>query len=267
MEADHPRNRTELDHFLAVLTQPGDDGQPFIVVGGHAVNYWAKLYLPREPRLHSHLPFTSKDLDVIGSEASARRVAQALGWQYSPPIVGGGPVQGVISSPATDHPLTVEFLWEIKGVPHQTIHDFVRENTFQPEGSDQPVRVRVLDPVLLMHGKIRNAVDIEQGRPEKPRQDVKHVAMLSLCVPHFLDDVRVQVSDEMKRKESLGNYIQALNALKHNYSGRHFEAQQPGLIHWQELIPVSIRQMVFDSQVQSLLRQLGGEGQSRGMGI
>ena len=95
MEADHSRNRTELEDFLAVLTQRGDDGQPFIVVDGHAVNYWAKLYLPREPRLHSHLPFTSKDLDVIGSEASARRVAQALGWRYSPPVVGGGPVQGI----------------------------------------------------------------------------------------------------------------------------------------------------------------------------
>ena len=91
MGADHSRNRTELDDFLSVLTQPDDDGQPFIVVGGHAVNYWAKLYLPCEPRLHSYLPFTSKDLDVIGSEASARRVAQTLGWRYLPPVVGGGP--------------------------------------------------------------------------------------------------------------------------------------------------------------------------------
>jgi len=224
MEADHSRNRTELDDYLAVLTQAGDDGQPFIVVGGHAVNYWAKLYLPREPRLRSYLPFTSKDLDLICSEASARRVAQALGWQYSPLVVGGGPVQGVISSPATDHPLTVEFLWEIKGVPHQTIREFVRENTFQPEGKDELVRVRVLDPVLLLHGKIRNAVDIEQGQRAKPRQDVKHVAMLGLCVPHFLEDVRVQVSDETKRKETLENYIRALTALKRNYSGRQFEA-------------------------------------------
>jgi hypothetical protein len=34
-----------------VDTQAGDDGKPFIVVGGHAVDYWAKLYLSREPRL------------------------------------------------------------------------------------------------------------------------------------------------------------------------------------------------------------------------
>lgn len=75
--------------------------------------------------------------------------------------------------------MTVEFLWEIKGVPHQTIHDFVRENTFQPEGSDQGVRVRVLDRLFLLHGKIRNAVDIEQALPEKLWQDVKYLALLA----------------------------------------------------------------------------------------
>ena len=263
MGADHSRNRTELDDFLAILTQPGDDGKPFIVVGGHAVNYWGKLYLPHEPRLRSHLPFTSKDLDVIGSEASARRVAQTLGWQYSPPVVGGGPLQGVVSSPATDRPLTVEFLLEIKGVPQQTIRDFVRENTFQPEGSNRLVLVRVLDPVLLLHGKIRNAVDIEQDLPERPRQDVKHVAMLSLCVPHFLEDVRAQVPDEATRKETLANYIRALTALKNNYSGRQFEARHPGVIHWQQLIPESIRQLPFGRETQASLRQLDGRSQSR----
>lgn len=90
MATDDSANRTELEDFLAILTQPDEEGQPFIVAGGHAVNYWAKLYLPREPRLQAYLPFTSKDLDVIGSESSARRVTKALGWQYSPAVAGGG---------------------------------------------------------------------------------------------------------------------------------------------------------------------------------
>lgn len=112
--------------------------------------------MPREPRLQAYLPFTSKDLDVIGSEAGARQVAETLGWKYSPPIVGGGSVQGVLTSPASDHPLTVEFLWEIKGVSHDSIREFVRENVIEPEGGGQQVRVRILDPMFLLHGKIRN---------------------------------------------------------------------------------------------------------------
>ncbi len=236
-------------------------------MGGRAANYWAKLYFSREPRLHSHLPFTSKDLDLIGTESTARRVARTLGWQYSPPVVGGGPVQGIINSPESDHPLTVEFLWEIKGVPHETIREFVRENAFRPEGSDQVVRVRVLDPVLFLHGKVRNAVDIEQNQAEKQRQDVKHVAMLGLCVPHFLEDVRTQISEDPKRNETLSNYIRALAALKNSYSGRQFEAHHPGVIRWSDLIPETIRRMTFNWQVQNSLRQLSGQSQSRGISI
>ncbi len=267
MGTDASRNPTELEDFLAVLTQTDDEGQPFVVVGGQAVNYWAKLYLPREPRLRTHLPFTSKDLDLIGSERNARCVAQALGWRYSPPVVGGGPVRGVVSSPATTHPLWVEFLWEIKGVPHQSLGEFARWNVIEPEGSGRQVPIRVLDPVFLFHGKIRNAVDIEQSQPDRPRQDVKHVAMLALCVPHFLEDVCIRVADKGRRKDTLRNYIQALTALKHNYSGRLFEARHPGMIHWPELIPQTIRQMPFDWQIQSSLRQLDSGGQSRGMRI
>jgi len=81
-------------------------------------------------------------------------------------------------------------------------HDYDVAVRVDGDGQHDPAQLgRVLDPVLLLHGKIRNAVDIEQDLPERPRQDVKHVAMLSLCVPHFLEDVRAQVSDEATRKE------------------------------------------------------------------
>ncbi len=105
------------------------------------------------------------------------------------------------------------------------------------------------------------------GQPDRPRQDVKHVAMLALCVPHFLEDVCIRVADKGRRKDTLRNYIQALTALKHNYSGRLFEARHPGMIHWPELISQTIRQMPFDWQIQSSLRQLDSGGQSRGMRI
>jgi hypothetical protein len=267
MGTDPPNRSTELADFLAVLTQSGDDGCPFIVVGGQAANYWANLYLEREPRLRAQLPFTSKDLDVIGSRESAVRVARTLGWQFSPPVVGGGPVQGVVSSGVLPKPLTVEFLSEIKGVPPDVIRDFARENTIRSEDSDRLVPVRVLDPAMLLYGKVRNAVDIGQDAPEKPRQDVKHVAMLSLCVPHFLADVHGQVAGEAERKESLGKYVTLLVALKHSYSGRQFEARHPGVIQWRELVPEAIRRLPWETGVRASLRQLTGEQRSRGIRI
>jgi len=267
MGTDPPNRSTELADFLAVLAQPGDDGHPFIVVGGQAANYWANLYLEREPRLRAHLPFTSKDLDVIGSRESAVRVARTLGWQFSPPLVGGGLVQGVVSSGVPPKPLTVEFLSEIKGVPPDVIRDFARENTIRSEGNDRLVSVRVLDPAMLLYGKVRNAVDIGQDAPEKPRQDVKHVAMLGLCVPHFLEELRAQAVDGPTRREVCSNYVAMFASLKNTYSGRRFEAEHPGTLRWAELIPETIRQMPLDDDTRRSLRQLEAVSRSRGMRI
>jgi hypothetical protein len=267
MGADHSKSPTELRQYLALLQQRDGAGQPFIIVGGHAANFWAEFYSEREPRLKASQPFTSKDLDIIATEDDARRVAAAIGWHFSPPPIGGGPVLAVLSSGPEGAGLAVEFLSEIKGVSHQTIVDNVREGVVQIPTTSEAVTVRVLDPVLLLAGKIRNAVDIEQDRPEKPRQDVKHVAMLALCVPHFLEDVRAQAGERTRQREVCGKYVTMLASLKNTYSGRKFEAQHPGVIHWPELIPPTIRQMPFDWQIQTSLRQLGGEGQSRGMSV
>jgi hypothetical protein len=41
------------------LPQRDGVGQPFIIVGGQAANFWAELYSEREPKLKTSLPFTS----------------------------------------------------------------------------------------------------------------------------------------------------------------------------------------------------------------
>ena len=90
MGADHIRPQTGLEPFHAVLAQRDAKGQPFIIVGGQAANIWAAYYLPREPRLQAHFPFTSKDLDLIGTRTDAERVAEAIHWHATTPPVGGG---------------------------------------------------------------------------------------------------------------------------------------------------------------------------------
>ncbi|MBU6410271.1 MAG: hypothetical protein KGR98_07775, partial [Verrucomicrobia bacterium] len=96
---------------------------------------------------------------------------------------------------------------------------------------------------------------------------VKHVAMLALCVPHFLEDMRAQAVERGQQREVCGKYITMLASLKNTYSGRQFETRHSGLVRWPELIPETVRRLPFDWQIQNSLRQLGGEGQSRGMRI
>ena len=98
---------------------------------GQAANFLAEFYAEREPRLKPSLPFTSKDLDVIGTADDARRAAEAIGWHLSPPPVGGGSVRAVLSSQPGGTRLAVEFLSEIKGVSHQSIVENVREGVVQ----------------------------------------------------------------------------------------------------------------------------------------
>lgn len=267
MEADHSKSSTRLGQYLTLLRQRDSAGLPFIIVGGHAANFWAGFYSERESRLNELLPFTSKDLDIIGTKAEAARIAQSTGWHLSPPAVGGGPVEAVLSSEPEGRGLTAEFLSQIKGVSHETVVENAREGLVRVPGTSEAVTVRVLDLVLLLAGKIRNAVDIEQNQPEKPRQDVKHITMLTLCIPLFLEDMRTATAERTAQRNSCGNYITMLAALKNTYSARQFEAQHPGVIRWQELIPKAIRLMPFDWQIQRSLREIGGEGHSRAIGV
>ncbi len=96
---------------------------------------------------------------------------------------------------------------------------------------------------------------------------MKHVTMLALCVPHFLEDVRAQASGQIEERNICGKYITMLASLKNTYSGRQFEARNPGIIQWHDLIPDTVRQMSFHRPIQDSLRQLGGEGQSQGIRV
>lgn len=71
--------RFSLEQFSGVLQIRNTDGQPFILIGGQAVNYWATRYLEQEPSLKTWLPFTSKDIDFQGNLNDVHRTASLLG--------------------------------------------------------------------------------------------------------------------------------------------------------------------------------------------
>lgn len=55
-----------LQQFAEVLKIRDATGQPYLLIGGQAVNYWAERYLSVEPQLESLQPFTSEDIDFKG---------------------------------------------------------------------------------------------------------------------------------------------------------------------------------------------------------
>jgi len=62
-----------------VLQLPHQDH--LIIVGGQAVSIWADRYLQAEPELHQYLPFTSKDLDLLGDAVDLHHLSKATGFK------------------------------------------------------------------------------------------------------------------------------------------------------------------------------------------
>jgi len=64
--------------FSDVLKLRNAAGQPYLLIGGQAVNYWAERYLACEPELKPLQPFTSEDIDFKGGFEDVQRIARQL---------------------------------------------------------------------------------------------------------------------------------------------------------------------------------------------
>ena len=67
-----------LEAFSEALTLRNPDGQPYVLIGGQAVNFWAERYLKAESALGDYGPFTSGDIDFFGGKADVEFIAGQL---------------------------------------------------------------------------------------------------------------------------------------------------------------------------------------------
>ena len=66
-----------LHQFSEVLKIRDAAGQPYLLIGGQAVNYWAERYLAIEPSL-IHYSLHSEDIDFKGGSDDVQRIARQL---------------------------------------------------------------------------------------------------------------------------------------------------------------------------------------------
>jgi hypothetical protein len=67
-----------LRQFSEVFKIRDENGNPYVLIGGQAVNYWAERYLPVEPQLKQLQPFTSEDIDFKGDRSDVERIGRQL---------------------------------------------------------------------------------------------------------------------------------------------------------------------------------------------
>jgi hypothetical protein len=192
--------QTEIADFRKVLELAVADGKS-IMVGGHAVNFWALFYFPRiKAELRQFLPFTSKDLDFYGDIHLLDRLVKKFGGvkRMSQPR---GPVIGLVELEIDGVKRIVEVLHSVHGLSSKEL-----------SGASSPVlevdqcQARVLDPVSLLKAKIHNAADFKQNE----RNDVRHVKIMLLCVREFILDALEEAKAGKLPQRNLVNLLESV---------------------------------------------------------
>ena len=184
-----PRPVTKVEDYRVVLQLPHQDH--LIIVGGQAVSIWADRYLQAEPELQQYLPFTSKDLDLLGDAVDLHQLSKATGFKrVMAPQKVLIPSAGFIEMPRQNAvTVKIEILKRIYGVTTQEAK--ATALVVERDG----VQYRVLHPLMLLKAKAEASVYLPQDNSGQERQDVRHLKMVILCVRGFLRELIAQVEN------------------------------------------------------------------------
>jgi hypothetical protein len=216
-----------LRQFSEVFKVRNAAGQPYLLIGGQAVNYWAERYLATDPALQKLQPFTSEDIDFKGSRDDVQRIAQQLALSASyPPKVAMTALSGFIPFLIGNVKSTIEVVHRVPG-----ISDSKETPAIQAEW--EGTTIRVLDPISLLACKLELAATV----PQEKRRDVDHLKILLPCVRSFLGEVLEQVeSGQLPAREWLkvaGQVLKLTTSLRARKLARRHR------IDWKEIVPLA----------------------------
>jgi len=244
-----------LQQFSEVLKLRDAAGQPYLLIGGQAVNYWAERYLATEPQLKSLQPFTSEDIDFKGGSADVQRIARQLELAAGyPPKVQMTSLAGVIPFNIGGLKSNIEVVRRIPGVSGS-----VEALAVQAEWNGKTIRV--LDPISLLACKLELVASISQEK----RRDVSHLKILLPCVRAFLNEFLQQVErNEIPAKHWLG----AVNQVLKLTTGQR--ARKIGGIHqinWPEILPLTAIAKSQNEKVKRFQEQQLEQGYKKSKGV
>ena len=243
-----------LQQFSEVLKIRDAEGQPYVLIGGQAVNYWAEHYSSADPQLEKLRPFTSEDIDFKGSHADVQRIARQLNLNPSyPPKVAITALSGFISFQIGDLKSVIEVVRRIPGIsPADT-------PAIQAEWDGKIIRV--LDPISLLACKLELAATVSQ----KNRQDVAHLKMLQPCVRAFLGELLQRV--EIGRLPAKDWLKVANQVLKLTTDQRARKIASKHQINWAEILPLNAIAKCQNEKIKRFREQQLESGYKKSKGV
>jgi hypothetical protein len=243
-----------LQQFSEVFKIRDADGQPYVLIGGQAVNYWAEHYLSADPQLDKLRPFTSEDIDFKGGHADVQRIARQLDRNPSyPPKVQMTALAGFISFQIGDLKSAIEVVRRISGISD------AHTPAIQAEWNGQTIRV--LDPISLLACKMELAATVSQER----RRDVAHLKILLPCVRAFLGELLQQVElGKLPVKEWLKVANQVLK-LTTDHRARKIAGKHQ--INWREILPLTAIAKSQNEKIRRFRQQQLEQGYKKSKGV
>ena len=244
-----------LQQFSEVLKIRDAAGQPYILIGGQAVNYWAERYLAVDPQLEPLKPFTSEDIDFKGGLADVQRIARQLELTPSYPAkVQMTALAGTIPFQIGGLKANIEIVRRVPGVSGS-----VEALAVQSEWDGKTIRV--LDPISLLACKLELMASVSQ----KNRHDLEHLKILLPCVRAFLGEFLQRVEHgEFPAKHWLGAANQVLK-LTTNHRARKIAGKHQ--INWPEILPLTAIAKSQQEKIKRFREQQLEQGYKTSKGI
>ena len=244
-----------LRQFSKVFKIRDAAGQPYVLIGGQGVNYWAEHYLRAEPQLETLRPFTSEDIDFKGNHDDVQRIARQLELPPGyPPKVAITALAGFIPFQIGDLKSSIEVVRRLPG-----LSDTAKTPAVEAQWEGQTIRV--LDPISLLACKLVLAATLPQGK----RRDVTHLKILVPCVRAFLSELLQQV--ELGRLPAK-DWLKIVNQVLKLTTGNR--AQKVGMKHqisWSEVLPLAHIAKSQDAKIRRFQEQQLEQGYKRSKGI
>jgi hypothetical protein len=244
-----------LQQFSDVFKIRNAGGQPYVLIGGQAVNYWAGRYLAVEPELQKFQPFTSEDIDFKGTHEDVQRIAGQLALHPNyPPKVAITPLAGTVPFQIGDLKSNIEIVRRIPGVSKSV-------DALAIEAALDGKTIRVINPVSLLACKLELVASVPQER----RRDVTHLKMLVPCVRAFLGEFLRQVE---KGQLPVNGWLGAANqVLKVTTSVRARKIASKHQINWTAILPLTAIAKSQNEKIRRFQAQQLEQGYKKSKGI
>jgi hypothetical protein len=212
-----------------------------IVIGGQAVNIWCEHYARGDyvpaAQWDELKPFTSLDLDLLGSSVEAEEAGvelQASRVEIADPFAkSDSPICGFVEAAVGGRELGIHFLYRIAGVGR----DEVERTAVSIEA--RGTKVRVMHPLLCLEGRVETLL---RRIGEGGHQDQLHLKRGILVVRALLAE---QLAREGAKKFSSG--AERVFRLARSYDGLLL-AQKCG-VKLEEAIPIEVARAHSDEGV------------------